>query len=153
MAQNHKTIKTIITPKSNPTPPTESQQLYCEIFERWVQDNKITDRTIDVVFSRPITPHFSSYDAWKTASPDDYYHEDEYNEPIDMIALNEFCETRWEDDLYYEELMKQSPEERYQAACEWLEYAYEDWKEYEIQQLGKTYEETYSGGRDWYDYD
>lgn len=85
-----------------------NKDLFIEkIIDLWCQDNDVESRKIEYSTYKSITPHFTSYDDWKLASPEDYYEETEHYEVIDMNSLIEYMTNELNDNYDINELLNE----------------------------------------------
>jgi hypothetical protein len=85
----------------------------------YVADNcpETVEATITVY--EPRTPHFSSYDDWKLASPDDYYNEKEVDVDVDIDVdeVTEYVLENFHEDIALGTYDEKDLDARVEAAC------------------------------------
>lgn len=114
-----------------------SQFKLCEenfdsLFQRWIEENALDKRSIAVTTHIPKGVVFGSYDAWKTASRDDYCEEKSYSKTHYMDEFYDTAHSCFEEELLGEEF--ESEEEAYKEFSFSMFMALECWE--------KNYEEN-----------
>lgn len=77
-------------------------------FNNWISIEKVNNRTIEYSIYIPTTPIFSSYDAWKLASNDDYYREVEQVIDVDIDSLYDYISEQIEEEFDFKEIFNDS---------------------------------------------
>lgn len=125
-----------------------NKDLFIEkVFDLWCKENKVETWTIEFVTYKPITPYFGSYDAWKLASPDDYYDETNHSVFVDIEKLNEYMNNCMKDEYNFDELLEEYGTEDEILSNMKLEFFsyfnnwYSNFEEQEINLLSESYDD------------